>query len=308
MAFTVSSLTNYVDQSSTELIAAAQFKSETAAMANIQTGVKSSAALQLLATDATMLDGSSCGFSGTDGATFTQREITAKSIKFEFTVCPKTLETKWTQLLLKAGQNYTEADIPAMIIDEYIKVINKKLELADWQGDIDNGGTNLNRYDGLINVIVNSAGLLTATTSTWNSTNARTIIKNVIATIPAALKGDSQVVLFMGYDMAETYRQALMDANLYHVAAGSDMNALMAEGSVHKIVPVHGLDSQSRIFAMKPSNIYLGVDMQGEEEQARMWVDGSDNETVKMRVSARRGWQVAYPSEIVSYHDSTLVS
>ena len=78
--------------------------------------------------------------------------------------------------------------------------------------------------------------------------------------------------------------------------------------SVHKIVPVHGLDSQSRIFAMKPSNIYLGVDMQGEEEQARMWVDGSDNETIKMRVSARRGWQVAYPSEIVSYHDSTLVS
>ena len=73
MAFTVSSLTSYVDQSSTELIAAAQFKSETAALANIQTGVKSSAALQLLATDATMLDGSSCGFSGTDGATFTQR-------------------------------------------------------------------------------------------------------------------------------------------------------------------------------------------------------------------------------------------
>ena len=308
MAFTVSSLTSYVDQSSTELIAAAQFKSETAALANIQTGVKSSAALQLLATDATMLDGSSCGFSGTDGATFTQREIVAKSIKFEFTVCPKTLETKWTQLLLKAGQNYTEADIPQMIIDEYIKIINKRLEVADWQGDIDNGGTNLNRYDGLINVIVNSSGVVSATPSTWNSTNARTIVKNIINNIPAQLRGDSDLVFFIGYPELETYRQALMDANLYHVSAGDGGGVIYAEGSVYKFVPVHGLDSQARIFAMKPSNIYLGVDMQGEEEQARMWVDGSDNETIKMRVSARRGWQVAYPSEIVSYHDSTLVS
>ena len=92
MGFTVSSLTNYVDQSSTELIAAAQFKSETAALANIQTGVKSSAALQILSVSPIPQDGSTCGFTASGDVTFSQRTITAKSVKYEDSLCPKALE------------------------------------------------------------------------------------------------------------------------------------------------------------------------------------------------------------------------
>ncbi len=80
MGFTVSGLTNYVDQSSTELIAAAQFKSETAALANIQTGVKSSAALQILTVSPIPQDGSTCGFTASGDVAFTQRNIEAKSV------------------------------------------------------------------------------------------------------------------------------------------------------------------------------------------------------------------------------------
>lgn len=312
MGFTVSSLTNYVDQSSTELIAAAQFKSETAALANIQTGVKSSAALQILTVSPIPQGGDTvlgCGFTATGDVAFSQRVINAKGVKYEDAFCPKNLEAKWTQLLLKAGQNYTEADIPAMVMDEIIKAIGKRNETADWQGDITSGSAYLSPYDGLIKIINNASGVVTATASTYNTTNCRTIVANIITNIPAALKGDAEVKIFMGYDAAEIYRQKLMNDNLYHVAAGTGV-PLMAEGSVHEIVPVHGLDGlysisgQSCIFAMKPSNMYLGVDMQGEEEQARMWVDGSDMETVKYRIAFRRGWQVALPSEICKYANS----
>lgn len=309
MGFTVSGLTNYVDQSSTELIAAAQFKSETAALANIQTGVKSSAALQILTVSPIPQDGSSCGFTASGDVAFTQRNIEAKSVKYEDSLCPKALEAKWTQILLRAGQNYTEADIPAMIMDEIVKSVNKRNETADWQGNTSSGSAYLKIYDGLIKLIDNATGVVAATASTYNSSNCRTIVANIITNIPAALKGDADVKIFMGYDAAEIYRQKLMNDNLYHVPAGSG-SPLMAEGSVHQIVPVHGLDGlysvsgQSCIFAMKPTNMYLGVDMQGEEEQARMWVDGSDMETVKYRVAFRRGWQIAIPSEVVSYANS----
>lgn len=309
MGFTVSGLTNYVDQSSTELIAAAQFKSETAALANIQTGVKSSAALQILTVSPIPQDGSTCGFFASGDVAFTQRNIEAKSVKYEDSLCPKALETKWTQILLRAGQNYTEADIPAMIMDEIIKSVNKRNETADWQGDTTSGSAYLKIYDGLIKLINAASGVVSATASTYNSTNCRTIVANIITNIPAALKGDADVKIFMGYDTAEIYRQKLMNDDLYHVPAGTGV-PLMAEGSVHQIVPVHGLDGlystagQSCIFAMKATNMYLGVDMQGEEEQARMWVDGSDMETVKYRVAFRRGWQVAIPSEIVKYANS----
>ena len=55
---------------------------------------------------------------------------------------------------------------------------------------------------------------------------------------------------------------------------------------------------------MKWSNVFLGVDMENEEEQAKMWLDGSDMETVKYRFAYRRGWQIAIPAEIVKYKNS----
>lgn len=309
MGFTVSSLTNYVNEQSTELIAAAQFKSETAALANIQTGVKSSAALQILSVSPIPQDGSTCGFTASGDVTFSQRNIVAKSIKYEDSLCPKALEAKWTQILLRAGQNYTEADIPAMVMDEIIKSVNARNETADWQGDTGSGSAYLKTYDGLVKIINNASGVISATASTYNTTNCRTIVADILTKIPAALKGDPDVKIFMGYDAAEIYRQKLMNDDLYHVPAGTG-RPLLAEGSVIEIVPVHGLDGlysvsgQSCIFALKPTNMYLGVDMQGEEEQARMWVDGSDMETVKYRVAFRRGWQVAIPAEIVKYANS----
>lgn len=310
MGFTVSSLTNYVNEQSTDLIVAAQFKSETAALASIETGVKSTKALQILTVSAIPQDGSTCGFTASGDAAFSQRIITASAVKYEDSFCPKALQTKWTQLLLKAGQNYTEADIPQMIMDEVIRSVNRRNETGDWTGDTASGNAYINRYDGLIKIINAASGVVTATASTFNSTNCRTIVANIITNIPAALKGDTAVKVFMGYDAAEIYRQKLMNDNLYHVPAGAATTTLIAEGSVYEIVPVHGLDGlysvsgQSCIFAMKADNMFLGVDMEGEEEQAKMWVDGSDQETVKYRVAFRRGWQVAIPSEIVKYANS----
>jgi len=310
MGFTVSSLSAYTNETSTELIAATQFASETAALANVQTGIKSAAALQILSVDPIPQDGSTCGFLASGDVVMSQRTITTAAVKFEDSLCLRTLEAKWTQLLLKKGQNYTEADIPAKIIDEIVNVINKRLETADWQGDTTAGSAYLNKYDGLVKIIGAASGVVTATASTYNATNARAIIKNIISNIPAALKGDSEVKIFMGYDAAEIYRQALMDANLYHVAVGSGtQKGIMAEGSVHEIVPVHGLDAlysisaQDCIYAMKPSNMYMGVDMEGEEEKAKLWYS-DDDDLAKYSFRFRRGWQIAIPSEIVKYANS----
>lgn len=309
MAFDVSALTNYVDQTSTDLLVAAQFQPETASMIGLQTGIKSAAALQLLSTNAVMQDGSSCGFNASGDVTFSQRTLTTAAIKFQDTLCPRTLETKWTQLLLKKGQNYTEADIPKIIVDNILGGIKQRLEVADWQGDTTSVSAYLNRYDGLIKII-GAASPVSATASTYNSTNARAIVKNIILNIPATLKGNSAVKIFMGYDAAEIYRQALMDANLFHVAVGSgDQKNILAEGSVHEIVPVHGLDGlysvsgQACIFAFNPENAVLGVDMENEEEQAKMWYS-MDDDNVKYSFRFRRGVQIAYGSEIVQYANS----
>lgn len=314
MGFTVSSLTDYVDQSSKELLVALQFEAETASYANVQTGIKSAAMLQLLTNSPVPQDGSSCGFNASGDTAFTQRQLTTSAIKYQDTLCPRTLESKWTQLLLKKGQGYDESSIPSVILEDILSQIKRRQETADWQGDTTSGSAFLSRYDGLIKII--KAATVTAATATSGpvtTSNVRTIIAAIVAkigTIPV-LVGNSNVKIFLGYDIAELYRQKVFTDNLFHVNGQGDQKGMTAEGSVHQLVPVHGLDGLGAnsgdnpfIFAMDPDrNLYLGVDMENEEEKSDMWYS-KDDDNIKYSFRFRRGWQIAFPSEIIEYSNS----
>ena len=311
MGYTVSGLTDYVNQNRDELLTALQIASETADLANVVTGVKSSEALQLLATSPFPQDGSTCAFNASGDAAFTQRLITTKPVKYQDSFCPRALEAKWTQRKLKKGQHYSESDLAKDILDDVVKQIHRRNEVMDWQGDLANGDGYKNKYNGLIQIIEAASPVIaTPVAGPVTTSNIRTIVQNVISAIPAAQKGDPNMKIYMGYDLAEMYRQKMFIDNLYHFQANGDQKGLMAEGSVHEIVPVHGLDglgasaagSNPFIFAIDfGRNVYLGVDMENEEEDARVWVDGSDGETIKYSFRFRRGWQIAYGSEIVQY-------
>ncbi len=312
MGFTVSSLTDYVNEQSKELLTAIHFEGATAEMAYAHPGIKSAEAIQLLASSPVPQDASACSFNASGDTTFTQAILTVAGVKWEDILCLKTLESKWTQLLLKAGSKYTEADIPAMIMSDIIEVINEQLETADWQGDTGSGSAYLNRYNGLRKIIKAATGTTTATASTWNLSNARVIMKNIISSIPTRLKGNPKVKVICGYDVAETYRQALMDANLFHVAAGSkDQQGIYVEGSVHELVPVHGLDGLATstgdnpfIFALIPErHLHYGFDLLNEEEKALMGMD-QYQKNAWYSFELKRGWQIIYPNEIVEYSNS----
>lgn len=316
MGFTVSSLTNYVNEQSTELLTALQFEGETASLANIVTGVKSSQALQILTNSPVPQDGTNCGFNASGDSAFTQRILATAPVKYQDSFCPRALEAKWTQLLLKAGQKYTESDIPSKILEDVKLQIIRRNEVMDWQGDTTSVSSYLNRYDGLRKLIKAATGttVATAVSGPVTTSNVRTIMQNVVAAISSlpVLVGNPAVKIMCGYDIAELYRQKVFIDNLYHVTGQGDQKGMLAEGSVHEIVPLHGLDGLGSssgdnpfIFAFIPERtLYMGVDMEGEEEKADMWIDGSDNETVKYSFRFRRGWQFPFPQEIVEYSNS----
>ena len=319
MGFTVGSLTNYVNEQSKELLVALQFEAETASFANVQTGIKSSAALQLLANSPVPQDGSSCAFNASGDTTSTQRTLSTSAIKYQDTLCPRTLETKWTQIMLKKGQNYDDGFAPEIlraIMEDVMKQIKRRQETADWQGDTTAGSAYLNRYDGLIKIIAaaTTGGTASAVSGPVTTSNVRTIVSNIVSKIGtvSTLVGNPNVKVFCGYDFAELYRQKIFADNLYHVNGQGDQKGMMAEGSVHEIVPVHGLDgllsssgaAAPFVFALDPDrNLYLGVDMEGEDEQAKVWYS-EDDDNVKYSFRFRRGWQIAYPSEIIEYGNS----
>lgn len=319
MGFTVSSLTNYVNEQSKELLVALQFEAETASYANVQTGVKSSAALQILTNSPVPQDGSTCGFNASGDSTFTQRTVTTSAIKYQDSLCPRTLEAKWTQIMLKKGQNYDDAAAPEIlraILDDVTKQIKRRQETADWQGDTASGSAFLVRYDGLIKTIAaaTTGGTATAVAGPVTTSNVRTIVQNIVSKIGtiSTLVGNPDVKIFCGYDFAELYRQKIFADNLYHVNGQGDQKGMMAEGSVHELVPVHGLDgllsssgaAAPFVFAFDPERqLVLAVDMEGEDEQAKVWYS-EDDDLVKYSFRFRRGWQVAFPSEIIEYGNS----
>lgn len=87
----MTSLPEYVEQRRLPLIAAAVLGGETAKLFNLQTDVKTSAALNLLTTDVEFGDGSTCGWDEAGEQTLSQRILETGLIKVNMAYCDKTM-------------------------------------------------------------------------------------------------------------------------------------------------------------------------------------------------------------------------
>jgi hypothetical protein len=98
--------------------------------------------------------------------------------------------------------------------------------------------------------------------------------------------------------------QAYIDANLYHYNPGGSNNAPTAEfivpGTSYRVVPVHGLTATNDIYAFRMSNIFLGTDLQGEEESFELWYS-QDDRNVKFSSSMKIGVQFAFMDEVIKF-------
>ena len=306
MAFDVSALVDYVDQTSTDLLLPAVSAGRTASMVNIQVGIKSSAALQLFDSTVTFQD-DDCAFNSSGTTTFSQRNLAVEAIKVQEALCPKDLEAKWTQILLRAGSNYDESDIPAAYMDIKMQRLQDSLELADWQGEDGVGAGNLGFYDGFITVIDAAAasvdgnvdGVTVATGIT--SSNALDIVQGIYSVIPTSVLNADDLVCFMGWDSFRNLVINITDSNFFHYATdeATQNGELMLPGTGLKIVAVNGLTGTNRIFAGRASNFYIGMDAMGDDEM-EMWYS-QDDRNVKSSISFKRGTQVAYPAELVEF-------
>jgi hypothetical protein len=306
MAFVVSSLTDYIDQSSTELIARSYFENRSAEyFGGLQTGIKTSAALQLLDVTAVAQADSACSFQASGNTTFTQRNITVGAVKYQDTLCPKALRAKWTQILLKQGSNAENEELTfaTQIGDMLVELIKENVEVWDWQGDSGVVGF----YDGLIKLIDAATTAVDGNTGSVAS-GTGIVVGNVVAIInamcdavPAKLKTKSDKVLFVGTEVFDKYVNALITANLFAVDATTWSDYVMTvPGKNVKVVGVHGLDATNRMFLGRTPNFHLGVDMENEEEEFKIWYS-QDDDNIKYSVKFKRGVQVAYPSEIVEF-------
>lgn len=315
MALSLATLSAYTRQSVKPLLQAAVFSSKTQQMIKsggiTLTNVKSSEAIPQFDTDA-VFGTQSCSFDPSGTTSFTQRTVTVGKIKVEEKICPKDMEAYFLQEALKAGSTYEDfgnAEFQKAYLDRKNMKIAAQLETAIWQGDTGSGNANLNKFDGLIKLIAagspvnaNVSGYTgIAPITTIGPTNVIAAIKGMKNAIPAALKGATDVVIFCGYDVYDMYVDAGIAANLFHYDFNDKSNygGLTVPGTGIKLEAVHGLDGTGKLYATRLSNIVEAVDLQGEEENYKMWYS-EDNNDVRFRAEWKYGVNVAYTTEVVS--------
>jgi hypothetical protein len=314
MAFNVSALGDYTRQSLEPLLTSAIFGATTQDLIRkngiLLTGVKSAESIPILETDANFQT-DSCSFDASGATTFTQRTVTVGKIKVEEKLCPKDLETKFTQEALNAGSTYEDfgnAAFEAAYLDRKNERIAAQLETAIWQGDTDNGNMNLNKFNGLQKLIAAGSpvsantGDYTSTTTAITSSNVLAIMKQVKNKIPAALKGNKDMIIWCGYDVYELYVDAGVAANYFHYSFNdqSKYDGLVVPGTSIRLQPVHGLDSTGDIYAIRTSNMCLAVDVVNEESSYKLWYS-QDNNDVRFRAAWKTGVNVAFTTECVQF-------
>jgi hypothetical protein len=308
MSFNVASLTNYVNEQSTDLISRLYFEKTSSDYFTLQSGVKKTDALHLLAVTAFPQDGSGCSPTASGDVVFSNRDITVGQITYFSGFCMKDLIPKYTQILLRAGNAETEdMAFEAEVADSIIKTIMEHNEVADWQGDTASANVYINRYDGLIKIIDAATTAVDGNTSAATSItsgasgNVDSLVNAMANARPAKLKSALNQVLFVGQDTFDKYVDTLNAKNLFNVDATSWANySVSIPGKNITLVGVVGLDGTDRMFLGTQENFFLGFDLQNDEEEFDMWYEKKDDK-VYYRVKFKRGLQVAYPNEIVEF-------
>lgn len=315
MGYNVSTLNDYTQENVEFLISKSLFGARTQQLVqeegNLMTGIKTSETLNIQDTDAVFQNGSNCGFTSSGTTTISQRALTVGAIKVNEALCPKDLNKKYTQHALKPGTPQDKIPFEEKYANQKAGTIAEQLETAMWQGDTTSLNANLNKFDGYIKLIDASGAAINGnptniTVGTGITTsNVRAIVNGVWALFPARVQGKDDVRIFCGWDTFAKFIQAYVDANLFHFAPGEReikeaIGEVIIPGTFYKLTAVHGLDGTNRIFGMRTSNMYQGVDLENEEEQFEIfWA--KEAQEVRFITEFKCGAQVAFPNEIVSF-------
>jgi len=313
MAFDVTGLSNYTKEESLNLLTKAMFSAKTASLLNgagqVLPGIKSAEILPLLYSDV-YFQTDSCSYQTSGNTTLSKRTLTVGKVKVQETLCPKDLETKYTQKALNAGEAIDMGVFTEQIGNEKAAKIAEAIETAIWQGDTTGGVGNNGYWDGFLTILGDLGfggagdpikGNVGDAYTSITASNIDDIIGTIYGVIPAELLGKPDLFIAMGVDTFRKYRQWLVGANLYHYPANevAEMEIIDPVTGI-KIYGLHGMNSTNKIVAGLWSNFWLGTDMMNEEESYE-FIFNPFERRVQFHAAFKYGVQIAYPEQVVYF-------
>lgn len=295
MAINLSSLTAYVEENRLPLIRQTILDGQTVKHLQLMTGVKSESALNLLDTSIEFGNGRACGFNAEGSDTFTQRNIKVAAVKVNKSYCHRSMLDYWMNNQVRVAAGDTGLPFEQEFAEGVVKQANVAIEDAIWNGVTINNVS----YPGFIALAEDATTPFTTVDPSDLDANA-TIYDKVLAVynaIPADTLEETEI--FIGRDVYRSLVAELVAKNLYHYMPEVDGSfEMILPGTSTKVVGVKGLDEQNYIIALNVKHAFYGTDMQGDEEEFKMWYS-QDNDEYRLALAFSFGVQVAFPEENV---------
>lgn len=293
--YITSGLTAYVQENRDMLLKKIVLMGDTASMIRRQLGVKTKERIHLFDYEATLQDGSTCGFSADGSTKITERLIETAIFKLNDEFCEKDLLSTYAEYLVRIGANDNSLPFEADILERIVEKIDQKMERMIWQGDKSNTGTT-DLINGFLTIAAGADSASTITASTTGSVYdaliagyaevPEEILDKAVAFISPANFRDLKLYLVNNYK----YNASLMEPGV------RDIYLPGTELRVHKTIGLTGVNN--KFYIADPNNMFLGADMLSDMEDIRLWFS-DDNDVWRLKVEFNTGVQTAFPDQVV---------
>lgn len=305
----------YAGEAAAGYIAAALLSANTLdkKLVTIMPNVKFKSVIQKLDVSGIVQD-ASCDFTTSGSVAISERILQPKELQVNLQLCKQEFVDSWEALQL----GFSAFDeIPKNFNDFLVSYVGGKVaeatEIAIWQGTNINGSF-LGFQSALsASIAAGGAGAVLAArdngtgaiiSGSITSANVIAVLEDVVATIPATVYGKTDLVLYVGTDVAKAYQQS--QAGGTSGANGWNNQFNVGEKPYNfngiEIVLCPGMGT-SKVVAAQKSNLFFGTGLMSDYNEVRVLdmanIDGSQNYRVIMRYTA--GTQFGIGSDIVYY-------
>lgn len=302
----------YAGEFAGEYIAAALLSAKTLdnKLVTIKPNVKYKSVIQKLDVSGIVQD-ASCDFVTSGSVALSERILEPKELQVNLELCKQEFVDSWESLQLGFSAFDT---IPASFNDYLISYVAGQVaqatEQSIWQGTASNGSFLGFQTAFSASIAAGGAGAVLAAktgsaidSGSITSDNVLNKLNNVVNTIPAAVYGKEDLLIYVGTQVAKAYQQAL-GGNANQSGFNTQMNVGEKPFNFNgiEIVMCPGM-SDNKIVAAQKSNLFFGTGLLSDHNEVRVLdmanLDGSQNYRIIMRYTA--GVQFGIGQDIVYY-------
>jgi len=303
----------YAGEAAGEYIAAALLSAKTLdnKLVTIKPNVKYRSVIQKLDVSGIVQD-ASCDFVTSGSVALSERILEPKELQVNLELCKQEFVDSWESLQLGFSAFDT---IPASFNDYLISYVAGNVaqatETAIWQGTASNGSFLGFETAFSSSIAAGGAGAVLAAKSgsviisgSVTSGNVLDKLNSVVETVPSAVYGKEDLLIYVGTKVAKAYQQALAGGAIGANGWNNQMNVGEKPFNFNgvEIVLCPGM-SDDKIVAAQKSNLFFGTGLLSDHNEVRVLdmanLDGSQNYRIIMRYTA--GVQFGIGQDIVYY-------